>query len=212
LTSDGAISGDEGFYHQAYDITEERTKQFYADWAATYDKELVDGRDYAQPARCADAFERHLAPGGEPIADLGCGTGLLGRTLSERGYTTLDGVDYSPEMLALARATGLYRRLWSADLNEALDIPNGTYAGVAAMGVFSFGHVYADALDEMMRILRPGGVLIIGVNEVFVNEGTLTPKIDGLAAAGTAEVAESGYGDHMPESGVNGWVYVLRRT
>ncbi|MEM7139940.1 MAG: methyltransferase domain-containing protein [Actinomycetota bacterium] len=211
MTSPGGIRGDDGFYHRAYDITDDETKQFYADWAETYDEELVDGRAYAMPMRCAEALTRHLDPGDNPVIDLGCGTGLLGRQLAARGHRTLDGVDYSPEMLGRAEATGVYRRLWSADLNERQEPDDGAYAAVAAMGVFSFGHVYAGALDEMTRILAPGGPLVIGVNEVFVEEGSLTAKIETLEGAGAVEVVEAEYGDHMPESGVRGWVYVLRR-
>jgi len=202
---------DDGLYHRAYDLVDGETKAFYAEWAATYDEELVGGKGYALPARCSDAFARHVSDRSTSIIDLGCGTGLLGTRLAALGFTTIDGIDYSPEMLARARDTAAYRSLWSADLNEPLDIPEARYGAVAAMGVFSFAHVYADALDEMHRILQPGGVLIIGVNEVFVEEGSLLAKLDQMRQAGLLRLEEEAYGDHMPASGVNGWIYVLRR-
>ena len=113
------------FYERAYSIEEHETKDFYAQWAATYDEELVGGRGYAMPARCTDAFATHVTDRAAPVIDLGCGTGLLGSRLADLGHTTIDGIDYSPEMLAEATKTGAYRDLWSADLNEPLAIDDG---------------------------------------------------------------------------------------
>ncbi len=59
-----------------------------------------------------------LAPrAGERVLDLGCGDGLLGRELADRGCSVV-GVDASPEMVAAARARGLDARVMRA---EALD-------------------------------------------------------------------------------------------
>ena len=44
-----------------------------------------------------------LPPAPARIADLGCGTGTLTTLLAAEGYT-VDGVDFSPEMVQLARA------------------------------------------------------------------------------------------------------------
>ena len=132
--------------------------------------------------------------------------------MRDLGHQTIDGIDYSPEMLAEAEKTGAYRSLWSADLNEPLAINDGAYGAVAVMGVFSFGHVYAAALDEFRRILAPGGQMIIGVNEVFVEEGSLVAKLDQMHADGLLDVHVREYGEHMPASEVNGWVYVAQRV
>ncbi|MEM9464526.1 MAG: class I SAM-dependent methyltransferase [Actinomycetota bacterium] len=199
------------YYERAYSIREHETKDFYARWAATYDEELVGGRGYAMPGRCAAAFATHVTDRSLPVIDLGCGTGLLASRLRELGHTAIDGIDYSPEMLAEAEKTGAYRSLWSADLNEPLAVDDGAYGAVAIMGVFSFGHVHAGALDEFRRILAPGGQMIIGVNEVFVEEGSLVATLDRMHADRLLDVHVREYGDHMPASEVNGWVYVATR-
>ncbi|MEM9202326.1 MAG: class I SAM-dependent methyltransferase [Actinomycetota bacterium] len=199
------------FYERAYTIADDETKEFYAQWAATYDEELVGGRGYAMPGRCADAFARHVDPAAS-VLDLGCGTGLLAARLHEHGHETIDGIDYSPEMLAEAAKTGVYRRLWAADLNEPLELADAAYDAVAAMGMFSFGHVDPAALDEFRRVLAPEGALVIGVNEVYNAEGSLVAKLDQMHADGLLDVHVREYGAHMPASEVNGWVYVARRT
>ncbi|MEO0492312.1 MAG: class I SAM-dependent methyltransferase [Actinomycetota bacterium] len=204
-------SQPETFYERAYSIEGHETKDFYAQWAATYDEELVGGRGYAMPGRCEDAFATHVDPSAS-VLDLGCGTGLLAVRLAAVGHTIIDGIDYSPEMLAEAEKTGAYRRLWAADLNEPLDLPDATYGAVAAMGMFSFGHVEPAALDEFRRVLVPGGQLIIGVNEVYNAEGSLVAKLDQMEHDGELDVHVREYGAHMPASEVNGWVYVAQRT
>ena len=104
---DRTIDDDgKGLYHRAYEIEEHEVKDFYAEWASTYDSELVDGKGYALPDRCAAAFVHHVQEKAAPIIDLGCGTALLGSRLATAGFTTIDGVDYSPEMLDVSPATG----------------------------------------------------------------------------------------------------------
>src|SRR5271155_1456712 len=58
------------------------------------------------PAGAAAALMPHLQPDAQGI-DFGCGSGVLGLALRERGLQRpLDGIDISPVMLDLARKTG----------------------------------------------------------------------------------------------------------
>ena len=67
-------------------------------------------------------------------------------------------------------------------------------------------------MDEIVRVVRPGGVVVIGLNEKFWNEGSLANKIDALEAAGTVSVLDRSQGDHLPGTGLAGWVISLRIT
>ena len=42
------------------------------------------------------------------ILDIGCGTGLIGKYLAQKGFKHMVGLDVSPMMLAKARSKGVY--------------------------------------------------------------------------------------------------------
>ncbi|MEC9344183.1 MAG: methyltransferase domain-containing protein [Pseudomonadota bacterium] len=201
------------YLDDAYEArTGRETREFYDRWAAVYDEELGEN-EYQQPLRCAQALTRHLADRDARILDVGCGTGLSGIALSEAGYLHLDGCDFSTKMLEKAFKTGVYSKLFKADLNHPpLDARDGEYDAIAAVGVFSFGHVMADAVDEFLRVSKPGAPIVIGLNDHFFKEGTLTAKLDALAADGRIERVSEEHGDHIRGTGLTGWVIVARRV
>ena len=205
---------NERFLKIAYEArTTDETRDLYDRWADTYDTELIDENDYAQPRRCAEMLSRYLADRGAEILDIGCGTGLSGAALSEAGYRIVDGCDFSPGMLAKARETGLYRRLFEADLNAPpLDAADRAYKAAAAVGVFSFSHVHPDALDEILRVLAPGAPLVIGLNEHYYDDGALSEKLNALGAANRIDLLAEEHGDHIRGTGMTGWVIAVRKT
>ena len=98
------------FLDRAYELdTAEKTHAFYRDWAASYDEE-VRASGYASPARTAAAMAEAAGDLTAPFLDLGCGTGLAGEAFRQAGFTTIDGTDFSEEMLAAAETKGIYRR------------------------------------------------------------------------------------------------------
>ena len=203
--------GEDGYLDRAYDEGDSaQTHQLYADWADTYDGELTE-HGYATPTRVADAV---LALGVETtakIVDLGCGTGLSGLALQAAGYTSIDGCDYSGEMLDVAEVTGAYDVLDEVDLNAApIAYGTDTYDVATIVGVFGFGHVEPAALDEAIRIVRPGGHIVIGVNEKFYAGSDLAARIERTEAAGAIADVVSEMGDHIPGYGVGGWVITMR--
>ena len=206
-----ADSPSEGFLGTAYDLeTGEQTLDHYQRWAETYDQEVGVDNGYAQPARCAAALAR-VAGSCDHVLDVGCGTGLSGVALRDAGFTRLDGCDFSPPMLERAAETGVYRQLFEADLNAGLDIDGDAYDHAVAVGVFSFGHIRPDALREVLRVVRAGGAVVVGVNDHFWEVGELPAELDAIEADGLASVASREHGEHLPGAAIMGWVIVLVR-
>ncbi|MDD9909679.1 MAG: class I SAM-dependent methyltransferase [Ahrensia sp.] len=207
-------NADSGHFSAAYDLESgEQTKAHYASWADSYDREVSEENAYAQPVRVAEMVGRFVSDTDALILDAGCGSGLSGTALAASGFRHLHGCDFSQEMLAKAAEKGVYAKLFAADLNAGLpDVDSQTFDVVTCVGVFSFGHVEPDACDELLRVLKPGGFLIIALNDPFWQRGDLASKIEQLEGDKRVIVRAKEFGDHLPGHNVMGWVIALEKT
>lgn len=98
------------------------------------------------------------------VLDLGCGAGPVISELRQHGVNTV-GLDYSEDMLENARA-----RLRSLGLDDAglqqgdcrmTPYPGATFDIVVCLGVISYIEDYDPVLDEIDRLLKPGGTVLI---------------------------------------------------
>ena len=101
-----------------------------------------------------------------PALDVACGTGDLALALARRpGLAPVVGVDLVPRMAALAqekvRRRGLAGRVALA-VGDALSLPfpSDTFACVASAFVLRNVPDLRRALEEQVRVLRPGGRLV----------------------------------------------------
>jgi len=209
----GKSTGDGGHFQAAYTLEDnEQTLEHYRSWAQSYDQEVAVDNGYAQPQRVAETVDALCADRNIAILDAGCGSGLSGMALKQAGYNTIDGCDFSPEMLEKSLEKDCYTKLFEADLNKGQpDIANHHYDVVTCVGVFSFGHVFPDACDDLLRIVRPGGHLIIALNEQYWDQGDLASKIDALQQSGTVKLVTQQFGEHLPGHDVKGWVLALQK-
>lgn len=96
-----------------------------------------------------------------PVADLGCGPGLVTARLHALGVD-VSGVDLSPGMVALARRTHPGLRFAVGSM-LALELADGALGGAVAW--YSTIHVPPDRWPglaaELARVLRPGGLLLL---------------------------------------------------
>jgi len=165
-------------------------RQEYGRIASSYDEALLDGMGYRSPQAVAAVARRLLDPDAR-ILDAGAGTGLLGVALADAGFTNLDGMDMSPEMLAEAARKNVYRDLREARLGDALAYETGTYHGVASAGVLTTGHAPAECLDELVRITRQGGYLVFTLRSDEMPPG-YAEKLDELERTRRAAIVEQG--------------------
>ncbi len=134
----------------------------YDAWAEGYDAEMARA-GYRHPSIGLALLARYLPRGAGPVLDAGVGTGLAGPWFGILGWPEVWGVDISEGMLAVAARKGCYAHLSRAMLGEPLAFADGAFAAVISTGVFTTGHVGAEALPELVRITRPGGVIVLTV-------------------------------------------------
>ena len=132
----------------------------YDAWAATYDRQMVEF-GYRHPNIGLALTSRHLPRGSVPILDAGAGTGLLGELLAILGYPHIEALDISEGMLAVAAKKGCYKASHQVDLSGPLPFASGAFSAVTAVGVFTTGHVGPEALDELIRVTRKGGIIVL---------------------------------------------------
>lgn len=193
--------------------SDDETRALYDRWAETYDLEITDN-NYAQPKRCCDAL-LNLTNGNVSgkIIDIGCGTGLSGIALNQAGFSHIDGCDLSLKMLEKAEKLDVYSKLFEANLNQPpLNISPDYYDAAVIVGVFSFGHVNADCMDEIVRILKPGAPIIIGMNDKFFKEGSLMSKLMQLHRDGDINLHDLHHGEHLSGIGLTGWVISMAKV
>ena len=143
-------------------------QQVAAHWdrrAAHFDEDFGHSiRTPAERAAWNRIFDLILAgrPAGDAL-DIGCGTGFLVFELAERGQR-VTGVDFAPAMLAEARRKAGERRA-SVRFEEAdaeqLPFPGGSFdLAISRHVLWTLPHPEA-AIDEWIRVLRPGGRLVV---------------------------------------------------
>ncbi|MBP0481502.1 class I SAM-dependent DNA methyltransferase [Sagittula salina] len=173
--------------------------KLYRDWAESYDTGFARDMDYILPRHVAELF-RALG-GAAPVLDMGAGTGLCGAALTALGIGPVEATDLSQDMLDVSAGKGVYARLFTGNLLERLPVEDGAYAGVTCSGTFTHGHVGPEALPEVLRVLRPGGLAVISVHAEHWRAKGFAAAVDGLdlSETGWREVAifgEGATGDH----------------
>jgi ArsR family transcriptional regulator len=120
----------------------------------------VVGQDFALGTVRAEVLAQAW-PNGPAVADLGCGTGFLASWLAERGASVV-AVDHSQRMLRQAKQRCKRARVtFRQGELEALPLPDG---GIDAAFSNLVWHHVADleaAAREVLRVLRPGGCVVI---------------------------------------------------
>ncbi|MBL6946784.1 MAG: class I SAM-dependent methyltransferase [Rhodospirillales bacterium] len=206
------MSKDGPLLDKAYDRkTKDEVVGLYREWAETYDDELEEN-SYVGPERGAAVFAEHINDRKARIIDVGCGTGLVGGFLTAHGYSAIDGLDISSEMLAVARGKGVYEDLFEADLTTTIDVPDATYDAAISVGTFTHNHVGPDGLDEVLRIVKPGGFASISVNaDAYVADG-YRAKFDSLVSNGICAIIKERDEDYIIARGIRSRIVVLKRN
>ena len=145
------------------------------------------------------------------ILDAGCGTGLVGSSLSTLGYINLDGLDFSLDMLKVAREKRVYKNLIQADLNKKLKFDDAIYDAIICCGTFTRGHVGPDVLIELMRILKKRAPLACTINSSVWIEKEFDRWIETAITNGLLALEEKSSEDYFSKSDEKGFFCILRK-
>lgn len=141
-------------------------------WYRMYedDTERLEEANFRERQSVAVHYVAGIAEPGARVLDLGCGTGPVLAELRRRGIDVI-GVDCSEDMLAYARS-----RLHAAGLpdeglsiEDARDLPfaDASFDIVICLGVIAYVEDYEPIIDEIARLLKPGGNALISFRSVF---------------------------------------------
>ena len=142
----------------------------YGEWARTYEDVVQDEMDI----RLLERIEAVDWARAGRVLDLACGTGRIGAWLRARGVADVDGVDFTPEMLAKAEARGVYRRLVLADI-LATGLPASSYDLIVECLADEHLKDLRPLYAEAARLAAPSGVLVlVGYHSHFLMNGIPT--------------------------------------
>ena len=146
--------------------SKEKVLQYYINWTkkGEYNKNMISW-NYQAPQNTVKLFNKHALNKDINILDAGCGSGLVGIELQKYGYTKITGADFSQEMLDLI-PHNIYHQLELIDLNEKLKYEDNFFDAITCVGTFTYGHVKANALNELIRILKKNGLICFTINEL----------------------------------------------
>lgn len=131
---------------------------------------------------------------GQDVLDLACGTGNAALLAAAAG-ARVTGIDLAPRLVEVAaeraRAEGRDVAFVVGDA-EALPFPGGAFDLVVSVFGIVFAREPARAAGEVMRVLRPGGRLVLSA---WVPEGAIH---DMVSTFGRAVAAAAGRGGSPP--------------
>ena len=192
--------------------TSEELLKYYQDWTKKnkYNQDMINWK-YTAPQETVLVLKKYALNNKCKILDAGCGTGLVGIELKKCGYSNIDGVDFSQNMLDLI-PQGIYKKIEKVDLNKPLKFKTNMYDVVMCVGTFTYGHVKPQALDELIRITKNGGLICFTINEGIYEEYGFDNKIKALTNNKLWNVKEFFKSDYIVNKDVNAWLCLSEIT
>jgi ubiquinone/menaquinone biosynthesis C-methylase UbiE len=146
----------------------EHFDRFAADdrWSSLYDeiRDPLAAHSFLMRKRRVEELSEPLVGPGTRVLDVGCGTGISAPFYLEKGCA-YHGVDIAEKMIEQCKAkVRCAEATFSVgDVEAGLPFPDGSFDLAIALGLLEYLDRLDAALDEMVRVTRPGGSLILTV-------------------------------------------------
>jgi ubiquinone/menaquinone biosynthesis C-methylase UbiE len=149
--------------------------------------------------------------GASRVLEVGAGTGVIALALAREGVPTL-GIDLSHAILerlaGKARDERIRLPVVTADASS-LPFASGSFDGVVMRHVLHLVAEWRPALEEVVRVLRPGGVFLVSISDYTglfrqLQEKFLEASGDLPVAVGLRPDDPGGLEDAMAELGATG--------
>ncbi len=196
----------------------EHIKNYYDSWCHSYNRD-VKNEAYCGPDYIAAYFDLLPKKNGKflnlrnpdlEILDSGCGTGMVGYALRQKGYRNIDGFDLSHGMVEKAEKTGAYRTLTGGcDMTKRIEAySENRYDAAISCGVFTTGHVPPTAVEEMIRVTKPGGLVVVSTRKSYYDSTNFQEVCDHLQAENKVKLVSSIIdGPYIEEEGAHYWAF-----
>jgi predicted TPR repeat methyltransferase len=144
-----------------------RLKNHYREWADGYDSDLKDW-GYAYPSKVKQILKKYITlKKSSKILDAGCGTGYVAEVLKVLRYNNIVGIDYSKDMLRVARSKKIYKKLVCESLSKKTSLKGNQFDLIICTGVLTSGHVGPVAIKELIRLTKNKSYLILSISEAI---------------------------------------------
>jgi SAM-dependent methyltransferase len=168
----------------SYDaLVQEHFRSTLPYWEQIYADRTVYGRIYQERARraiaCLDGVD---LSSGAPVLEIGCGPGVVTTAMARKGFTVC-AIDCLQEMVERTRAmthrAGVGSRVF-AQVGHIDNVPfaDATFELVVLIGVSEWLVSLTHPLREIVRVLKPGGHLIISADNNWPLHQILDPMVN----------------------------------
>ncbi len=140
-------------------------------------------------------FDRHIDWRGKRVLDLGCGGGFMAEAMQDRG-ALVTGIDPAAEAITAARIhaeAGGREIAYDVGAGENLPYADASFDAVVCVDVLEHVEDLQRVVDEVARVLRPGGVFLFDtINRTALSRFvtiTLAERVLGVLPRGTHDPA-----------------------
>ena len=134
-----------------------------------YDELIVAINFTTETHAIATAALEKLAVLDANIIDVGCGTGLMGKLLGNKGYKNIVGIDASQKFVDASIATGFYKEAEAMYLGNG-DLPEkyvNHFDMAVASGVWLKGHIPCAGIEDVYLSLKVGGLFVTAMRAQY---------------------------------------------